>query len=255
MLRQFATFVSSNLVRHQEATRSKSSAIYRWIRPLSSASPKFDKSKKDEDGVPRIEIETPDGRKFSLLDSRRLPKLKPSIVRRRLNRLKIFSGKERDIRHSPWRLNLICEMITGLPVPEAFLQLQFCEKSRAPLVAKVLKRVVLEAEKESNLQPSQLEVAECFSTKGTHLKRIKPMGRGRSGQMTRPYSHMRLVLREIDFKLRIFQQKKVADKKKWLMLQLEAEKDAASVSTEAAELEMLEAKQREIEEREKADKQ
>ena len=29
------------------------------------------------------------------------------------------------------------------------------------------------------LQPSQLEVAECFVTKGTPLKRIKPMARGR----------------------------------------------------------------------------
>ena len=185
MLRQLATFVSSNLVRHGEPSRwvsPSATTVCGWTRSLSSSPsrlPRVESNHDNDDGVPRIVIESQDGRKFSVLDSRQLPKLKPAIVRRRLDRLKTYVGTEKNIRHSPWRLNLICQMIAGLPVQEAVRQLTFCEKTRAPLVKKVLKNTVHQAQQKDGLKPSQLEVAECFATKGTPLKRIKPMARGR----------------------------------------------------------------------------
>ena len=185
MLRQLASFVSSNIVRHREATtRLAGNPLSHWnlTRPLATSASRRAQTYVGEeldDGVPRVMIESEDGRKFAVLDSRLLPKLKPSIVKRRIGRLKTYVGKQQNIRHSPWRLNLICQMIAGLPVEEAFRQLTFCEKSRAPLVSKVLKNTVVSAKYKDGLVPSQLEVAECFATKGTPLKRIKPMARGR----------------------------------------------------------------------------
>ena len=114
-----------------------------------------------------------------LMDTRYLPKLKPSIVQRRLAQLKTYVGAERAIRQSPWKLNRICQLAAGLPLEDALTQLPFVDKKNSDLVAKVLKRTSNLADIRDGLQVSQLEVAECFTTKGMMLRRIKPMGRGR----------------------------------------------------------------------------
>jgi hypothetical protein len=115
-------------------------------------------------------IQGKDGRQFAVFDTQKHPKLKPSIVRRRLNRMRIFDGAEKNIRHSPWRLNLVCQLVAGLPFQEAMTQLDFCKKSKAPLVQKMLQRTANLADIRHGLQPSQLEVAECFATRGTPLR-------------------------------------------------------------------------------------
>jgi hypothetical protein len=120
------------------------------------------------------------GEQFGIiLDTRKLPKLKPSVVRRRLDNCRTYVGKERSIRQSPWKLNRICQLAAGLTLEEALTQLKFCDLKNADLVAKVLKRTSNLADIRDGLQISQLEVKECFATKSLMLRRIKPMGRGR----------------------------------------------------------------------------
>ena len=120
------------------------------------------------------------GEQFGMvLDTRKLPKLKPSIVQRRLSNCKTYVGQEKSIRQSPWKLNRICQLAAGLTLEEALTQLKFCSLKNADLVAKVLKRTSNLADIRDGIQMSQLEVAECFATKSMMLRRIKPMGRGR----------------------------------------------------------------------------
>ena len=120
------------------------------------------------------------GEQFGMiLDTRKLPKLKPSIVQRRLSKCKTYVGQEKSIRQSPWKLNRICQLASGLTLEEALTQLKFCSLKNADLVAKVLKRTSNLADIRDGIQMSQLEVAECFATKSMMLRRIKPMGRGR----------------------------------------------------------------------------
>lgn len=76
-------------------------------------------------------------------------------------------------------MNLVCQFAAGLTVPEAMKQLTFLNKRMAPRVSNVIRRTANLADIRDGLQPSQLEVAECFATHGTHLKRLKIMGRGR----------------------------------------------------------------------------
>ena len=114
-----------------------------------------------------------------ILDTRQLPKLKPSIVKRRLSKCKTYVGTEKAIRQSPWKLNRVCQLAAGLTLEEALTQLQFCDVKNSDLIAKVLRRTSNLADIRDGLQMSQLEVAECFTTKSMMLKRIKPMGRGR----------------------------------------------------------------------------
>lgn len=61
-----------------------------------------------------------------------------------------------------------------------------------------------------------------------------------AGVMHHRYSHMRVVLREIDFKLKIYQAPTVNQKKRWIQLSLKAEEDAARIQQEREELERLE---------------
>ena len=57
--------------------------------------------------------------------------------------------------------------------------------------------------------------------------------------MHHKFSHIRIVLREIDFPLRIYQQKSLNQKKKWLQHQHRAEKDAQEAKAKRGEMERL----------------
>jgi large subunit ribosomal protein L22 len=183
---------------------------------------------------------SPDGRQFAAFELPKFhQKLKPYIVKRRLKRMRTYIGQEKGIRGSPWRLNLVCQLAAGLTLNDSLTQLDFCEKRVAPLVQKVLKRTANLAEIKDGLQRSQLEVAECFATRGSPLKRNMVMGRGRSGRMEHKYGHFRVVLREIDFKLRIYQAPSINQKKKWFVRQQDATADAQKAAGERAEMEEL----------------
>jgi len=186
-----------------------------------------------------------DGKQYALLDISSQKKLKPSVVRRRLEQMRTYIGRENNIRHSPWKMNLICRLIAGMPVSDAQQQLLFCEKGRAPTVANLLRKTVNLADIRDGLQPSQLEVAECFATQGKHLKRMKIMSRGRTGIMHHKHCHVRLVLREIDFSLKIWLARTAAQKKKWVQRRARAEEDGARGLAEREELEALERAARE----------
>ena len=129
---------------------------------------------------PTVLTDSESGKNYGiLLDTRKLPKLKPSVVRRRLDKCKTYIGRETSIRQSPWKLNRICQLSAGLTLEEALTQLKFCDLKNSDLVAKVLKRTSNLSDIRDGLQMSQLEVKECFATKSLMLRRIKTMGRGR----------------------------------------------------------------------------
>jgi large subunit ribosomal protein L22 len=126
-----------------------------------------------------IPSEDSEGQLGVFVETRKLPKLKPSIVQRRLAQCKTYEGRERNIRQSPWKLNRICQLAAGLTLEEALTQLRFCPLKNADLVAKVLRRTSNLADIRDGIQISQLEVAQCFVTKAAMRRRIKYMGRGR----------------------------------------------------------------------------
>lgn len=177
-------------------------------------------------------------------------KLKPRVVKQRLSKLKTYASSEKAIRHSPWRMNLVCQFAAQQTVQNALMQLQFCSKMKAPLVAQMIERTARRAKHQDGIQMSQLEVVECFATHGTHLKRIKFMGRGRTGIKHRRFSHVRLVLREIDFDLKILQAHTLNEKKEWYLQKLRAEEDNKASLKEREELLALEKAAAEKKERE-----
>lgn len=61
--------------------------------------------------------------------------------------------------------------------------------------------------------------------------------------MHHKFSHIRVVLREIDFPLKIYEQKSLNQKKKWLLHQKRAEQDARAAKAKRDEMERLMAQQ------------
>jgi hypothetical protein len=59
------------------------------------------------------------------------------------------------------------------------------------------------------------------------------------GVMHHKFSHIRVVLREIDFPLRIYQQKSFNQKKKWMFHQQRAAKNAQAAKAKREEIDRL----------------
>lgn len=175
--------------------------------------------------------------------------LRPAVVQKRLAKLRTYKGRQKSIRGSPWKLNLVCHLAAGLPVVEALNQLKFCVKAKAPLVSQVIQRTANLASIRDGLPMSQLEVATCFSTHGIPLKRIRYHAKGRHGEVRREFSHLNVTLREIDFDLKMVQSKTLGEMKRWLMHKAMVSEEQKKMNVEAKEMEILERRAQEIAEK------
>jgi len=100
------------------------------------------------------------------------------------------------IRGSAQKLNLVAAMIRGRKVEEALNILRFSPKGMAADVRKVLASAVANAENNHNLDVDALVVAEASVGKSISLKRFATRARGRSGRIVKPFSRIRVVVRE-----------------------------------------------------------
>jgi large subunit ribosomal protein L22 len=100
------------------------------------------------------------------------------------------------IRGSAQKLNLVAQLIRGRKVGDALNILSFSTKGMADDVRKVLASAVANAENNHNLDVDALVVAEASVGKSISLKRFATRARGRSSRIVKPYSRIRVVVRE-----------------------------------------------------------
>jgi large subunit ribosomal protein L22 len=100
------------------------------------------------------------------------------------------------IRGSAQKLNLVAGLIRGRKVEEALNILKFSTKGMAPEVAKVLASAVANAENTPNLDVDALIVSEASVGKSLTMKRFATRARGRSTRIEKPFSRLRVVVRE-----------------------------------------------------------
>ena len=100
------------------------------------------------------------------------------------------------VRGSPRKLNLVAGMIRGKKVEEALNMLKFSPKAMAEDVYKVLASAVANAENNHNLDVDALVVAEASVGKSLTMKRFATRARGRSTRIIKPFSRIRVVVRE-----------------------------------------------------------
>ena len=101
-----------------------------------------------------------------------------------------------SIRGSAQKLNLVAQLIRGRKAEDALNILSFSKKSMAKDVSKVLASAIANAENNHNLDVDALIVHEASVGKGITMKRWKARARGRSAKILKPFSRVRIVVRE-----------------------------------------------------------
>jgi len=104
----------------------------------------------------------------------------------------------RMIRISPQKLNLVAQMIRGKKVASALADLEFSRKRIAKDVRKCLESAIANAENNHDLDVDDLIVAEAHVGKALVIKRFNPRGRGRMGRILKPFSHLTIVVRQVE---------------------------------------------------------
>ncbi|RME64992.1 MAG: 50S ribosomal protein L22 [Alphaproteobacteria bacterium] len=102
------------------------------------------------------------------------------------------------LRGSPYKFNLVAGLIRGKTVEQALANLSFSNKRAARDVKKVLQSAIANAENNHNLDVDNLVVAEASVGKALVMKRFTPRARGRVGKILKPFSRVRIVVREIE---------------------------------------------------------
>ena len=102
----------------------------------------------------------------------------------------------RLLRTSPRKLDLVAELIRGLPADKALTQLAFSRRRIAGEVRKVLLAAVANAENNHDLDVDRLVVREASVGKSLVMKRFRPRARGRVGRIRKPFSRLRIVVEE-----------------------------------------------------------
>ena len=104
----------------------------------------------------------------------------------------------RTIRTSPQKLNDVAAMIRGKKASKALADLEFSQRRIAGTVKKTLESAIANAENNHDLDVDSLIVAEAFVGKSITMKRFRVRGRGRTSRILKPFSHLTIVVREVE---------------------------------------------------------
>ena len=102
----------------------------------------------------------------------------------------------RNARISPRKVQIVLDLIRNKPVDIALATLDLTPKAASPIIAKLLKSSMANAENNNNMDKDSLYVAECFVTPGPIMKRIMPRAQGRAYRILKRTSHITIVLKE-----------------------------------------------------------
>lgn len=102
----------------------------------------------------------------------------------------------RYIRMSSRKVNIVLDLIRGKKIGDAFAILRHTPKAASPIVEKLLKSAVANAENNHNMDVEKLYVAEVYSTQGPTLKRFRARAMGRGVRILKRTCHITLVVKE-----------------------------------------------------------
>lgn len=116
-------------------------------------------------------------------------------------RTECFS-QHRHMRGSMRKLAFVLNLIRGLSVEEALIQLHFSKKRMAVLVANCIRNARFNAVNQFNMDPDRLVVHFATATKGTYGKKVEWKAMGKVGIMHQYRSHLKIGVREVPPELR-----------------------------------------------------
>lgn len=104
----------------------------------------------------------------------------------------------RNIRVSPRKLNLVAGLIRNQPASTALAKLTFSKRRIAKEVKTILESAIANAENNHQLDVDRLIVSKAEVGKAMVMRRFHARGRGRSAQIQKFFSHLKIVVAERD---------------------------------------------------------
>jgi len=103
----------------------------------------------------------------------------------------LAKAEARYVRTSPQKVRLVVDMIRGQRAGTAINILRGTNKRIAPMIEKVLRSAIANAESRSNdVDVDQLFVTEAYVNEGPRMKRIRPAPMGRAYRYQRRMAHI-----------------------------------------------------------------
>ena len=102
----------------------------------------------------------------------------------------------RNARISARKVQIVLDLIRNKPADIALATLDLTPKAASPIVAKLVKSAMANAENNFSMDKDNLYVSECFVTPGPIMKRIMPRDHGRAYRIFKRTSHITVVLKE-----------------------------------------------------------
>jgi large subunit ribosomal protein L22 len=106
----------------------------------------------------------------------------------------------RYLRVSPLKARQVADLVRGKDVKEALGILRYTNKKSSPLISKVVKSAIANAEHNYDMDSDELFISEIQINEGPTLKRMKSRAYGRADVRRHRTSHITVVLREREVK-------------------------------------------------------
>jgi len=106
----------------------------------------------------------------------------------------------RHLRVSPFKARQVADLVRGKEVEEALGILRYTNKKSAPIIFKVLKSAIANAEHNFDMDSGNLYISEIYVDEGPTLKRMRPRAYGRADVRRHRTSHVTVVVREKEVK-------------------------------------------------------
>ncbi|MFC4075409.1 50S ribosomal protein L22 [Salinithrix halophila] len=102
----------------------------------------------------------------------------------------------RHVRIAPRKARLVIDLIRGKSVGEALAILKFTPRAASPIIEKVLKSAIANAEHNYEMNPENLVVETALVDEGPTMKRFRPRAMGRASRINKRTSHITVVVSE-----------------------------------------------------------
>ncbi len=105
-------------------------------------------------------------------------------------------AKAKFVRIAPRKVRLVMDLVRGRSVNEALNILELVHKASSPVIAKVIKSAVANAENTKGMDADSLVIKSAFVDEGPTMKRFMPRAMGRATVIRKRSSHITVVLEE-----------------------------------------------------------
>ena len=103
-----------------------------------------------------------------------------------------------NVRISPRKVKIVIDLIRNKPTDVALATLALTPKAASPILEKLVKSAIANADNNHSMNKDSLYVAECYVTPGPIMKRVMPRAQGRAYRILKRTSHITVVLKEQD---------------------------------------------------------